>query len=180
MARNMVQKQSMATTTSEDTVTIDIQGLGRQLIRRLMAERNMRTAAVAKLLNVEAHTVRRMLNGSRAIALDELVEVARTGNYSLDELYGLSPSPAMQSAARQSNVNDGLGRVFSAIAELLSSAPAGSHNFESREELITQRRGEPAPREMVGRLSQEAQESLSRIVAGEGEKRKRGRPRKVA
>ena len=170
----------MNTTTTESTVNTDVQELARQLLRRLMAERNLRTAGIAQLLNVEAHTVRRMLNGSRAIALDEMVDISRLGGYSLDTHFGLTPSAAMNSTARQGNVNDGLGRVFSAIAELLSSAPAGAHNFETREQLVAQRRTEGSPRDMVAQLSQQAQESLQRIVAGEGEKRKRGRPRKVA
>jgi plasmid maintenance system antidote protein VapI len=175
----MVQKQSMSTTTTE-AVTPDVQAVARQLLRRLIAERNLRTTGISQILGVETHTLRRMLNGSRAIALDEMVLIARLGGYSLDEHFGLHSNGTSNGGRNSANVNDGLGRVFAAIAELLSSAPAGSHNFESRDGLLAQRRGEVAPRAMSAQLSVQAQESLARILAGEGEKRKRGRPRKVA
>ena len=81
----------MSTTTTEANVP-EVQELARQLLRRLIAERNLRTATIAHMLNVEAHTLRRMLNGSRAIALDEMVAIANYGGYSLDEHFGLMPS----------------------------------------------------------------------------------------
>lgn len=171
----------MSTTTTEAAVNPDVQDLARQLLRRLMAERNLRTADASRLLNVETHTLRRMLNGSRAIALDEIVIIANYGGYSLDEQFGLhAHKNGSNGGNRNASVNEGLGRVFSAIAELLSSAPAGAHNLETRESLMAQRRNEPAPREMTGQLSAKAQEALARIVAGENGQRRRGRPRKVA
>jgi hypothetical protein len=171
----------MRTTTTEDSVIPQVQDLARQLLRRLMAERNMRTTGICQLLNVESHTVRRMLNGSRAISLDELVTIAQLGGYSLDAQFKLGGTATGAGAKRDSNcVNDSLGKVFAAIADLLSSAPAGAHNFETRNSLLSQRRAEPAPREMATHLSAQAHESLARIIAGEADKRKRGRPRKVA
>jgi hypothetical protein len=171
----------MSTTATEATTERTVQELARQLLRRLMAERNLRTTGISKVLNVEAHTVRRMLNGSRAISLDEMVLIANLGGYSLDAQFSLGGASGNGSATRSNAcVNDGLGRVFSAIAELLSSAPAGTHNFESRDGLLSQRRSEPAPRDMAAHLSAEAQESLARILAGSAEQRKRGRPRKIA
>jgi hypothetical protein len=167
-------KQSMDTITTEARNEPTVQELARQLLRRLMAERNLRTTGISKVLNVESHTVRRMLNGSRAISLDEMVLIARLGGYSLDAQFGLGGGNGSYATGRSSN-NEGLGRVFQAIAELLS-AGAG----ESRDKLISQYRNEPAPRDMAAHLSAGAQESLARIVAGVEEKRKRGRPRKIA
>jgi plasmid maintenance system antidote protein VapI len=170
----------MSTTTNEANLATDVQGQARQLLRRLMADRNLRTDGVSQLIGVEPHTLRRMLNGSRAISLDEMVLIAQLGDYSLDQQFKLGGGGSVQNSAQIADVNGGLGKVFGAIAELLSAAPVGAHNFETRDQLLRQRRTEPAPREMVAQLSSGAQESLARIIAGEGQSQKRTRTRTVA
>jgi hypothetical protein len=101
------------------------QAIARKMLRRLMAERNVRTTGMGQVLGIESHTIRRMLNGSRNITLEEIVVIATLGGYSLDE-YFLAGSPRVmsQQPSRAENVEGNLSKVFSAIAELLAGNAA--------------------------------------------------------
>jgi plasmid maintenance system antidote protein VapI len=107
---------------TSDPQDYDEQELARMLMRRLIAERNLRTSGISHLLGQETHTVRRMLNGQRAISLVEVVLIARLGGYSLDEVFLQSKRPS--TAMRQSSSEESLSKVFGAIADLLSGTTA--------------------------------------------------------
>jgi plasmid maintenance system antidote protein VapI len=150
----------------------EVQAQARTMLRRLMADRNMRTTQFASLIGEESHTVRRMLNGSRAITLDEVVKMAVLGGYSLDEAFLQRAQTSTQARSAPQSVDSNLSRVFSAIAELLSpaddsGAPATHYSG------INLPRGESTLR--APSAEQSAQRSFD---PGGLQKRGRGRPRK--
>ena len=136
------------------------------LLRRLMAERNLRTSGAAELLGEEPHTVRRMLNGSRAIALSEIVLIARLGGYSLDEIFLQAQRPS--AAARQGSSEESLSKVFGAIADLLSGTVAPNPQPAQSISYV--------PRPSKAAASDSAHGSQRGVATG---KRGRGRPRKA-
>jgi hypothetical protein len=154
-----------------------VQERARRLLRRLLAERNLRTGGGAALIGVEDHTLRRMVKGSRAIALGEMVSICKLGGFSLDETFldgmsgyagGLQGSdyPGAASAPRLQNrpsTEDSLARVFAAISDLLN--PPASPVRPS-----TPTVAEPTP-PVNGRRKRGP-------AAAAGAKRGRGRPRK--
>ena len=136
----------------------------RKLLRRLMAERNIRTTGAAVLLGEEAHTVRRMLNGARAMTLDEMVLIATLGGYSLDEHFLHQAPPARVAQANKEEIlENNLGRVFAAIADLLTSR---NPNAQPAPSLPTSAFDDPPLRRKAG------------TATGTAPKRGRGRPRK--
>ena len=140
----------------------DAQSHARKLVRRLMAERNLRTEEMARLVGLEAHTMRRLLKGIRNVTLDEMILIASIGGFSLDEHF--LNRPASPVASQPAAVENNLSRVFAAIADLLApngnTAPASSPPSET---LFTSRT--------------EAHPKV-RSAPEEGGKRRRGRPRK--
>jgi plasmid maintenance system antidote protein VapI len=165
-------------TTREDDFEVqvkhgsDVQAQARKMLRRLMADRNMRTTQFASLIGEESHTVRRMLNGSRAITLDDVVKLAVLGAYSLDEAFLQREQTSSQVRSAPQSVDSNLSRVFSAIAELLS--PATDAGTPATRYLgINVPRGESASR------AQNAEPAAQRSFEPGGlQKRGRGRPRK--
>src|SRR4051812_11295737 len=142
----------------------------RTMLRRLMAERNIRVGGVAPLLGHETHTIRRMLNGSRNMALEEVVKIATLGGYSLDEYLLQRPRPAVHQAAAQSEVVElNLSKVFAAIADLLST-----RNAASKEEL---KLADLSKFQHPAREKPPAKPAPAQSSVGTG--RPRGRPRKT-
>jgi transcriptional regulator with XRE-family HTH domain len=60
------------------------------LVRTILSQRNWRAARLAEHLSVHPDLVRRWVRGERQPRLDDLLELARLGNVSLDDLFGLS------------------------------------------------------------------------------------------
>jgi hypothetical protein len=115
-----VQDQPVGKSTKYSSAA---QTTARRLLRRLMAERNIRTTQMATVLGEEAHTIRRALNGSRTITLDEVVLIASLGGYSLDEhlLGGGGATPRSAAVKSGEPLENSLSRVFAAIADLLAN-----------------------------------------------------------
>ena len=85
-----------------------------ELVRELMRERGWRIPRLAKALGIKEFIVRRWLNGKRRITIDELVEVARMGGFSLDEAFSLNPRRGKDSApgAFHGELSKSLATIF--------------------------------------------------------------------
>jgi hypothetical protein len=155
---------------------LEVQEQARQLLRRLMAELNLRTTGISKVLNVESHTVRRMLNGSRQISLDEMVLMANLGGYSLDEYFlgGARHAGRPSTAGGGRSFEENLGRVFGAIAELLDGSEAAPPAQARRVPAVRPPRRRRSPAELRGEAPAPRQASGD----PDAPRRGRGRPRK--
>jgi hypothetical protein len=163
---NVHADETPALTTDQDAA--------RMLLRRLMAERALRTTPASKVLGVETHTLRRMLNGSRAITLQEMITICRLGGYSLDDIFlsgKTSGGPATVRSKSSAGTEESLGRVFSAIAELLTGQSVSVGRPEQLPDYAA-----PPTKERRPYGSRKAETPAE---PGEpGAKRGRGRPRK--
>jgi hypothetical protein len=145
----------------------------RELVRDLMRERGWRIPRLAKSLGIKEFIVRRWLNGKRRITIEELVQVAQMGGYSLDEAFGLTPTAKGKSLAPgafHGELSRSLATIFltvgNALAEQHGTAELKVVGTETRAGFTQSRGPEPTPATAKDRLDDRARASLGFITDG--------------